>query len=109
MSEFWEGIRPLLDALGVEAWAYPLLVGFGIAHQFACGYVVWWGRGASFVSALVFASLFGALSAAEHGLSPLMAASRGLTLLAAALLAEGAANLVAKKFGLIPKFNEKVQ
>jgi hypothetical protein len=108
MTEFWEGIRPLLDALGTEPWMYGILIAFGVIHQFLCGYFEGWRRPHSFFSALGFAILFGGLSAFQHGLTPLAAATRITVLLASALLSEVAANKLAGIIPGVPKYNEKV-
>ena len=105
MLDVWEGVRPLLDVLQVQPWMYPLFLGFGVAHQYACAYLGWWTRGFSFASALLFASVFGGLSCGAHGLASLDCGVRVVTLLAGALLAEG----IAAKLPFVPKYNEKVQ
>lgn len=104
MGDFWEGFRPLLDTLNVQSWMYPLFIAFGVSHQYACAYLSWWTRGCSFASAVLLASVFGGLSCGEHGLTSLECGIRVVTLLAGALLAEGAANRIPG----IPKYNAKV-
>lgn len=106
MDAILEPLKPVLVALGAEPWMYPVLVAFGIAHQYAKGTMKQWTSHVSLVSAGVFALAFGIASWFEHNLAPVGGLTRIVVLFSAAMLAEAAAERAAAALPFVPKNNE---
>lgn len=105
MDQLFGAAKPFLDALGVEPWMYPVLLAFGVGHQYAKGTIERWTQSWSLMSAGAVAIGFGILSAVEAHLPPLEAATRTLVLFAAAAITEKLAEKLADVLPFIPKNN----
>lgn len=106
MDQIFAAIKPLLDALGVQPWMYPILLAFGVLHQYAKGTLRSWTQEWSFASAAVLSVAFGVLSAVEVHLTPVEGLTRTIILFAACLVAEGLAAKLAEFAPWIPQNNE---
>jgi len=98
--------KPMFEALGVEPWMYPVLISFGVGHQFAKGLIKRWTDPWSVVSAASFSTAFGAASWVEHALTPTAGMTRIVVLFAATMAAEGIVGMLAGKVPFIPKNNQ---
>lgn len=106
MNELFAAIKAAAEFLGVEPAFYPVVIAFGIGHQYLKGMLKGWTSTLSVLSAGALAVVFGGLSWWQLKSPPFTGAVAIISLFSLCLIVEGIVGLAAEKVPFIPKNNE---